>query len=324
MSEEQKVDRPYISVVIPLHNEEECVCALHNELKAQLESLGKTYEIIYVDDGSTDQTVANLRTVTKECAGAYIISLRRNFGQTAAMTAGMDAARGEVIITMDGDMQNDPSGITLLLEELDKGYDLVSGWRKNRKDHFLSRKLPSRIANRLISKQTKVKLHDYGCSLKAYRSDVIKNIRLYGEMHRFIPVVASMYGVKISEIPVNHRARTTGKTKYGISRTFRVVLDLLLVTFLQNFATRPIHFFGGAGFFSFFLAFLAFCASVVLKFGWRWDMTDNPLLLIAVLFTILSVQFVALGIMAEVLMRTYYESTGKAIYTVRKVWHLDD
>jgi hypothetical protein len=207
---------------------------------------------------------------------------------------------------------------------MDKGYDLVSGWRKHRKDHFFTRRLPSMIANKLISMQTGVRLHDYGCSLKAYKADVLKHIRLYGEMHRFIPAVASMYGVKISEVPVNHRARTTGHTKYGLSRTFRVILDLMLVKFLLGYSTKPIHFFGGIGFFTLFLAFLTLAASIVLKIVYGWDMTNNPLLLLAVLLSILSVQSIALGILAEMNARIYYESTGKPIYAVRRIYHLED
>ncbi len=313
-----------ISVVIPLHNEEEAVAKLHEELVAELQKLGKSYEIIYVDDGSRDNTLTNLRAVTQNCAAVTIISLRRNFGQTAAMAAGMDAAKGAVIITMDGDLQNDPSGIPLLLAEMDKGYDLVSGWRKERKDRFLTRRLPSMIANKIISRHTGVRLHDYGCSLKAYKADVVKNIRLYGEMHRFIPAVASVYGVKISEVPVKHRPRTTGHTKYGLSRTFRVLLDLMLVRFLLGYSTKPIHFFGGLGFFTLFLAFLTLSTSIVLKINYNWDMTNNPLLLLSALLSILSVQSIALGILAEMNARIYYESTGKPTYAVRRVYHLDD
>ncbi|HXX58887.1 MAG TPA: glycosyltransferase family 2 protein, partial [Thermodesulfovibrionales bacterium] len=235
-----------VSIVIPVYNEEENVETLHEELKASLEEAGIEYEIIYVDDGSTDRTLPLLELIQSRSPHVIVLSLRRNFGQTAAFAAGFDFARGDVIVTMDGDLQNEPKDIPRLLE-LIKDHDLVSGWRKKRKDPFFSRRLPSTIANWVISRVTGVKLHDYGCSLKAYRRDVIKNLRLYGEMHRFIPAVASWYGVRIAEVETTHHPRRRGKSKYGISRTVRVVLDLITVKFLQSFSTKPLQFFGSIG-----------------------------------------------------------------------------
>lgn len=308
-----------ISVVVPLYNEEENVEVLHARLKEVLDGMGLEYEILYVDDGSQDMTLDLLEKIQKKDADSVVVlSLRRNFGQTAAFAAGFDLSRGEIVITMDGDLQNDPSDIPRLLEAI-KGYDLVSGWRKQRKDPFLSRRLPSTVANWLISKVTGVRLHDYGCSLKAYKRDVIKNLRLYGEMHRFIPALASWYGVRINEIETTHHPRLRGKSKYGISRTIKVLLDLLTIKFLQNFSTKPMQFFGPIG--GFFSVFgVAICIYLTLeKFINGVDIGSRPLLLFGILLLIIGFQFVGMGLLGEMIIRVYHESQKKPIYTIKKI-----
>jgi len=307
-----------VSIVIPVYNEEENVETLHEELKASLEEAGIEYEIIYVDDGSTDRTLPLLELIQSRSPHVIVLSLRRNFGQTAAFAAGFDFARGDVIVTMDGDLQNEPKDIPRLLE-LIKDHDLVSGWRKKRKDPFFSRRLPSTIANWVISRVTGVKLHDYGCSLKAYRRDVIKNLRLYGEMHRFIPAVASWYGVRIAEVETTHHPRRRGKSKYGISRTVRVVLDLITVKFLQSFSTKPLQFFGsigmGGGFFGFLFLFYLSIEKII--FG--KPIGGRPLLLLGALLIIVGIQFIGMGLLGEMIVRVYHETQRKPIYVIKKV-----
>jgi len=307
-----------ISVVIPVFNEEENISFLYDRLRKVLESMGEEYEIIFVDDGSTDSTLEILEGLQKTDKHVIVLSLRRNFGQTAAFAAGFDFARGEVIITMDADLQNDPEDIPRLLEFM-KDYDLVSGWRKERKDPFFSRRLPSMIANWLISKVTGVRLHDYGCSLKAYRKDIVKNLRLYGEMHRFIPAVASWYGVRIAEVPVKHHPRFRGKSKYGISRTFKVLLDLVTVKFLQSFSTKPIQFFGSMGLLSSALGFLILLYLAMLKFLKGASIGGRPLLILGVLLIVVGVQFIGMGLLGEMLVRVYHESQRKPIYVLKKI-----
>lgn len=306
-----------ISVVIPLYNEEENVRELHDRLKAVLDGLDREYEIIYVDDGSTDNTLSILEEIQSHDPTVMILSFRRNFGQTAAFAAGFDFARGDIVVTMDGDLQNDPNDIPKLIE-LIKTNDLVSGWRKKRKDPFLSRRLPSMIANWLISKVTGVKLHDYGCSLKAYRRDVIKNLRLYGEMHRFIPAVASWYGVRVAEVETTHHPRLRGKSKYGITRTVKVVLDLITVKFLQSFSTKPLQFFGFVGLLGGFLGFLILLYLSIEKILGR-PIGGRPLLLLGVLLVIVGVQFIGMGLLGEMIVRVYYETQRKPIYVLKKV-----
>jgi glycosyltransferase involved in cell wall biosynthesis len=307
-----------VSVVIPLYNEEENVEVLHERLSETLKSMGIDYEIVYIDDGSTDKTLNLLEEIQKSDENVVVLSLRRNFGQTAAFAAGFDFARGEVVITMDGDLQNDPKDIPRLLE-LTKEYDLVSGWRKKRHDTFITRRLPSLIANWLISKVTGVGLHDYGCSLKAYKRDVVKNLKLYGEMHRFIPAVASWYGVKIAEVETTHHPRLRGKSKYGMSRTIKVLLDLITVKFLQSFSTKPIQFFGPVGVF-FGLAGLGISAYLTLsKLIYGIDIGGRPLLLLGALLIIVGIQFIGMGLLGEMIVRVYHESQKKPIYTMKKI-----
>lgn len=307
-----------LSIVVPLYNEEENIPTLYEKLKENLDPLEKEYEILFVDDGSTDRTLSILEEIQSKDKRVIILSLRRNFGQTAAFAAGFDFARGDVIVTMDGDLQNDPADIHKLLE-LIKDNDLVSGWRKNRKDPFFSRRLPSLMANWLISNVTGVKLHDYGCSLKAYRRDVIKNLKLYGEMHRFIPAVASWYGVRVAEVEVRHFPRLRGSTKYGISRTIKVVLDLITVKFLQSFSTKPIQFFGPAGILSGFLGFLISLYLSIDKIFFGKDIGGRPLLLLGALLIIVGIQLIGMGLLGEMLVRVYHESQRKPIYVIKKI-----
>ncbi len=310
---------PRISVVIPLYNEEESIPHLRPALQAALDRCGYTYQVIIVDDGSKDQSFALLRAWALQDARLTVIRLRRNFGQTAAFSAGFDYAQGEIVITMDADLQNDPLDVPKLMAKIDEGYDIVSGWRKDRQDRFLDRKLPSLIANRLISNVTDVRLHDYGCSLKAYRREVLQHVRLYGELHRFIPALASQAGGTVAEVAVNHHARQFGKSKYGISRTVRVVLDLITIWFLGSYSTRPLHVFGTAGLLSaaggtllcFYLAFV--------KLFLNENIGGRPLLLLAVLLIVIGVQLITMGLIGEMVIRTYHESQKKPIYIVREV-----
>ena len=309
----------HLSIVIPLYNEEENVEPLYAQLKAALEGAGREYEIIIVDDGSTDGSFDILKRLHEGDERLKVIRFRRNFGQTAAFAAGFDRSQGEVVITMDADLQNDPADIPLLLEKIEEGYDVVSGWRLHRQDPFLTRRLPSMIANWLISQVTGVHLHDYGCSLKAYRREVVKNVQLYGELHRFIPAIANWMGVSVAEVPVRHYARRFGKSKYGLSRTARVLLDLLTVRFLLSYSTRPIHIFGGLGLISFVVGiglggYLSF-----VKFALGQKIGDRPLLLLAILLMVLGVQLISMGLLGELVVRTYYETLDKPIYAVREV-----
>jgi glycosyltransferase involved in cell wall biosynthesis len=308
---------PELSLFLPVLDEEENLRPMHDKIKAALDALGKTAEVIYVDDGSTDNSLKILKEIAAEDSRVRVISLRRNYGQTAAMSAGIDAAKGGILIPMDADLQNDPADIARLLEKLDEGYDVVSGWRKNRQDKLVSRKIPSQIANRIISWIGGVHLHDYGCSLKAYRRDVIQDVRLYGEMHRFIPIYASWAGARVTEIPVDHHARTMGKSKYGISRTIKVVFDLMTIKFMAEYHTKPIYVFGTFGMIAFFLAAIAGVWAIVLKFyGTSFILT--PLPVITVVMLAISVQFFLMGLLAELQVRTYHESQDKAIYAVRE------
>jgi len=308
-----------LSIVIPIYNEEENIPSLYKELKDVLQKLEKSFEIIFVDDGSSDTSLMLLNEIQTNDSNVVVISFRKNFGQTAAMSAGFDHARGDIIITMDGDMQNDPANIEGMIKKIDEGYDVVTGWRFERKDPFLNRRLPSMIANWIISKTTGVDLHDYGCTLKAFRKEVIKNIRLYGEMHRFIPAIASGMGISFTEMKVNHRPRLYGKSKYGISRTIRVVLDLLTVKFLLSYSTRPIQVFGLIGVGSGFLGFLIAAVITFQRQFMGISMSDRPILFLAILLMFMGVQFITIGLLAELQARTYHESQGKPIYFIKKV-----
>src|SRR3954462_7788945 len=312
--------RPEISVVIPMRNEAPNVAELHAELTTVLRDFGRSYEIITIDDGSTDETFAKLTALQRSDPRLRVIRFRRNFGQTAAFAAGFAYARGRYIITSDGDGQNDPRDIPAMIKVLeDRRSDIVAGWRQDRKDPFFSRRLPSTIANTIISFSTGVKLHDYGCSLKVFRAEVVKPLKLYGEMHRFLPAIASEMGVTIEEMVVNHRARRHGTSKYGISRTVRVVLDLLTVKFLISYSTRPLHIFGLLGFIM-GVAGAGICGWLAWMrlFGYE-SIGNRPLLLFGILLVFTGVQLVTLGLLAEMQARTYHESQNKPIYVIREV-----
>jgi len=307
-----------VSVVIPIYNEEKNIEILYEKLKDALNNQPFSYELLFVDDGSNDNSLNILKDIQKSDKNVIVISFRKNFGQTAAFSAGFDYASGDVVVTIDGDLQNDPMDIPKLVAMMDE-YDIVSGWRKDRKDPFLSRQLPSQIANKLISLVTGVKLHDYGCSLKAYRKDVVSNIHLYGEMHRFIPAVASQYGVKIAEVVTTHHPRLYGKSKYGISRTFKVLLDLIMIKFFQTFFTKPLRAFGPIGLGSFFVGLLLAIKLTVEKLFWGKDIGGRPLLILSVLLIIVGFQLIAMGILGEFLVRIYFEGQNKKTYYVKEV-----
>jgi len=309
---------PQVSIVVPIYNEEESIPHLYQRLTEELEQLAIAYEIIAIDDGSKDRSFALLQALAAADPRLRVVRFRRNFGQTAAFSAGFDRARGEYIITIDADLQNDPADIERLLDKANEGYDVVSGWRENRQDPYWNRRLPSQIANRLISVATGVYLHDYGCSLKVYRTDVVRNIQLYGELHRFIPAIASWQGVAVTELPVNHYARQYGKSKYGISRIVRVLLDLITVRFLLSYATRPMQIFGLFGLLSILLGTLTGLYLVALKLFLNQSIGDRPLLLLAVVLVILGFQFLSMGLIGELVVRTYFETQGKPIYVVRQ------
>jgi glycosyltransferase involved in cell wall biosynthesis len=311
-----------LSIVVPVYEERDNLTPLHYQITAALDALPYTSEIVYVDDGSRDGSVDVLRGIAERDTRTRAVRFRRNFGQTAAMSAGFDYARGAVIITMDADLQNDPADIGMLMEKLAEGYDIVSGWRKNRQDGFVLRKLPSWLANRLICRVTGVYLHDFGCTLKAYRREVVENIRLYGEMHRFIPALAHWIGAETTEVVVNHRARVWGRSKYGISRTIRVVLDLVTVAFLMNFSTRPIQVFGRIGLACGFAGTVICAWLTIAKFVAPESnslLERMPLLLLGVLLIFVGVQFITMGLLGELMTRTYHEAQGKPIYVVREV-----
>ena len=308
-----------LSIIIPVYNEEESLEPLIQETSSALKPLGKSYEIILVDDGSTDETYPILSRLQKKESRLKVLRLKRNFGQTAAFAAGLAYAQGEVIVAMDGDGQNDPKDIPGLINKLDEGFDLVSGWRHPRQDPLWSRRIPSRIANGLISWLTQVKLHDYGCTLKAIRREIAKDLKLYGEMHRSIPAMAYERGARIAEVKVHHRIRQWGKSKYGIARTFRVILDLLTVKFLLSYATRPLHIFGLIGLLSGGMGFLIGIYLTVQKIFYHLDIGGRPLLLLAILLILIGFQFITMGLLGEMLARTYHESQNKPIYVIKEI-----
>ena len=310
-----------ISVVIPIFNEEQNITPLYRELKAVLGDMGAEYEVIFIDDGSDDGSDEVLQQLAQGDKQVKVIQFRKNFGQTAAIAAGVEHALGEIIVTMDGDGQNDPRDIPRLLERLEQGYDVASGWRKNRKDPFLNKKFPSAVANRLISWLTRVRLHDYGCTLKAYRREILKDVRLYGEMHRFIPAYASWVGASITELEVSHHPRRHGRSKYGLSRTSSIILDLITILFLQRYSTKPIRLFGGAGMILFGLGGLAGLFVLLRRLVWG-GVWISPMILISFFFITMGVMFILLGLIAEIIIRTYHESQGKPIYTIKSTINL--
>jgi glycosyltransferase involved in cell wall biosynthesis len=310
---------PSISVIIPVYNEGQNISSLYEKLASVLGRIAKDYEVIFVDDGSSDDTLTQLRSISQKDPQVRVLVFSRNFGQTAALSAGIDSSRGRIIIPMDGDLQNDPEDIAPLLQKFEEGYDVVSGWRKNRKDPFFSRRLPSVIANRVISVLGGVHLHDYGCTMKAYRRDILKNIRLYGEMHRFIPIYAHWIGARVAEIPVHHHSRKFGTSKYGISRVIKVILDLMVVKFLLSYSQKPIYVFGGLGILMIIGAILSGVYALYLKFFEGTSFILTPLPLLCVLLAVLGSLSILMGFLAEILTRTYYESQGKPTYQIKEV-----
>jgi glycosyltransferase involved in cell wall biosynthesis len=319
-----EAERPELSVFLPVYNEQENLLPLHAKLVESLEALGRTYEIIYVDDGSTDGSLSKLRDMASRDQRVRVVALRRNYGQTAAMSAGIDQARGRILIPMDADLQNDPADIGRLIEELEEGYDVVSGWRKDRKDKFLTRRLPSMLANFLISKISKVPLHDYGCTLKAYRREIISEVRLYGEMQRFIPIYASWAGARVAEIPVAHHPRRAGRSKYGLSRTLKVVFDLITIKFLSSYSTKPLYIFGSAGLICLIISFLSCLWALYYRFFQGVHLNRTPLTVLTMIMFAMGFQFIFMGLLAEILIRTYHESQNKPIYSVREAINLQE
>ncbi|BAU10472.1 glycosyl transferase family protein [Leptolyngbya sp. NIES-3755] len=311
--------QPDVSIVVPIYNEVESIPRLIDAIAMSLRNAALTYEIICVDDGSRDGSDALLKQQAQTRNDLKAVILRRNYGQTPAMAAGFGQAIGKVIITLDGDLQNDPSDIPMLLEKLNEGYDLVSGWRKNRQDASLTRVLPSKIANWLIGQVTGVRLHDYGCSLKAYRSELVADMNLYGELHRFLPALAFIEGARIAEVPVKHHSRQFGKSKYGLDRTFRVVMDLLTVSFMRKFLTRPMHVFGLFGLVSLLSGMSIGIYLTIVKLGFGEEIGQRPLLILAVVLFLAGLNLFSFGLLAEISMRTYHESQGRPIYRVREV-----
>ncbi len=312
-----------ISITIPVYNEGECLTPLHAGVREAMEAIGKEWELILVNDGSTDDSEALLDAIAARDPHVKVIHFRRNYGQTAAMMAGFDYATGDIVIPMDGDMQNDPVDIPNMLARLEQGYDVVSGWRQDRQDSALQRNLPSIMANQLISLVSGVRLHDFGCSLKAYRKEIIKSVRLYGEMHRFLPIYASWHGARITEVVVSHHPRRTGSSKYGLERVLKVLADLIVVKFLDKWAQKPMYLFGGFGLFMLLIGFATFIWMVVLKFGYDTPFIRTPLPLVIGLAGLTGITCMLMGLLAEMIMRTFYESQGKSIYAVRATRNVD-
>jgi glycosyltransferase involved in cell wall biosynthesis len=312
------LSEPEISVVVPLLDEEDNVGPLYEQIKGALADT-HSYEIIFIDDGSVDKSFEILSKIQKSDSSVRIIRFRKNFGQTAALSAGFEHSRGKIIVAMDADLQNDPADIPAMVVKLDEGYDIVSGWRKKRHDNAITRLIPSKIANWLIARITGVKLHDFGCTLKVYRKEVLTETKLYGEMHRFIAALASWSGANITEMVVNHRARTAGVAKYGLGRTFKVVLDLITVKFLGSYSTKPIYIFGGLGLGTALCAIVCGLAVLYQKFSSGFSMNRNPLLILTVLLIMATIQFILMGLLAELLVRTYHESQDRPTYVIREI-----
>ena len=308
----------FISIIIPVFNESESIAYLLEEVKSVMEVNELTYELIVVNDGSQDNTDAVLVELTKNIKELLVISLRKNYGQTAAMAAGFDISRGDIVITLDGDLQNDPNDIPKLISEINTGYDLICGWRFDRKDKLINRRIPSKIANKLIAKVTGLKLHDYGCSLKAFTKEIIDDVKLYGELHRFLPILASIEGARIKEVKVNHRSRKYGSSKYGIDRTFRVLMDLLTVWFMTRFLTRPMYGFGFVGIISILISLLMSSYLLIEKILGQ-DIGNRPMLMFALILGVAGVQLFSFGLLSELLIRTYHESQKRPIYRVRTI-----
>jgi glycosyltransferase involved in cell wall biosynthesis len=312
-----------LSIIIPIKDEQDNLRPLHERVCRAVDPLGLSYELVFVDDGSTDRSFALLEELAAGDSRVKVVRLRRNYGQTPALQAGIDWSSGEVLVTMDGDLQNDPADIPRLLAKLNEGYDAVLGLREKRQDHLLLRKVPSLLGNWLIRKVTGVAIKDMGCTLRAMRRDLAESLPLYGELHRFVPVLAQQCGGRLAQIPVRHHPRTAGKTKYGLSRTVRVMLDLITVKFLHSYLTRPMHVMGTAGLFSMFLGGVSLLATICMKSAHGTYMTGNPLLLLSVMLELIGVQFISMGLIGEVLTRTYFESQGKSAYVVRSTLNLD-
>ena len=315
---------PDVSVFLPVFNEEESIPLLNTRLIQALDATGRAYEVVYIDDGSTDGSLDRLREIASRNLRVRVISLRRNYGQTAAISAGIDHARGRILVPMDADLQNDPADIARLLDKLDEGYDLVSGWRRERKDGWLSRRVPSAIANSLISRITGVRLHDYGCTLKAYRREVLAEVKLYGEMHRFIPVYAIWAGARVTELPVKHHARRGGRSNYGLSRTPKVLFDLITVKFLSSYLTKPLYIFGVAGLCCLAVSLVSFAWALYYRIFLNVHLNRMPLATLAMIMFAMGVQFIFMGLLAELVVRTYHESQNKATYSIRETLNMDD
>jgi len=309
----------FLSIVIPIYNEEDNIIPLYQEITAAVQDRFREIEIIFVNDGSKDHSLEKLKELNQKDPRAKIISFRKNFGQSTAISAGFDYCQGDIVVTLDGDLQNDPADIPKIVGKLLEGYDIVNGWRKDRKDKFITRKIPSFLGNKLVSFITRVKLHDYGCTLRGFTREVVKSLTLYGEMHRYIPAIASKMGIKTTEIPVNHRPRKFGKSKYGLSRTFRVILDLISLKYLLSFSHRPLQIFGGIGILMMSAGFLSGAYLTYVKFIERQAIGGRPLLFFTVLSIFLGVQLITLGLIAEMLTRIYHEGLNKNVYVVREL-----
>lgn len=307
-----------LSIVIPIYNERESVAKLYEELSKTLSVMSVKYEVLLIDDGSIDGTFNELKKIHEKNKLFKIIRFRKNFGQTSALNAGFNFAEGEVIVTLDADLQNDTRDIPLLLEKINEGYDIVSGWRMNRKDKALTRRFPSMVANKIISKLTGVYLHDYGCTLKAYRKEIIKNVELYGEMHRYIPAIASWMGVSVAEVPVRHHSRKYGKSKYGVSRTIKVILDIMTVKFLLSYSQRPIQIFGVLGLFSTTVGFIMTIYLIIMRIFFSQPLSERPLFILSIFMIFIGIQLITMGLLAEVLMRIHQEVGNKTAYVIRE------
>ncbi|MBE3089898.1 MAG: glycosyltransferase family 2 protein [Actinobacteria bacterium] len=308
-----------LSIIIPIYNERESIGKLYDNLNGALSGMNLKYEVLLIDDGSIDGTFDELLKVHRKNKLFKIIRFRKNFGQTSAISAGFSYAEGEVVVTLDADLQNDPRDIPVLLEKLNEGYDIVSGWRKNRKDKAVTRRFPSIVANKIISKLTRVNLHDYGCTLKAYRKEVVKNIDLYGEMHRYIPAIASWMGVKVAEVPVMHHSRKYGKSKYGVSRTIKVILDIITVKFLLSYSQSPIQMFGLLGLFSGIVGFIVTAYLIIMRIFFNQSLADRPLFILSIFMIFIGVQLITIGLLAEVLIRVYHKVQDRTTYVIKDI-----